>query len=515
MSWRNIASYTVLAAILLPPSWVAAAQSTPIPVVGIKTGIDTTTGRRPARQNINDLYARGGPQWDLYILALSSLQAVNETDELSYFRIAGIHGLPYSAWNGVEQVPGAPDGTGYCPHGQTLVSHAVDIASRYPPNTAPTYQAAAQTLRQPYWDWASDARLPRAVLAVNVTVNGPDGGKITLRNPLYSYRFQPGSVQTGFGGYLAGLPETARCRGADGRNNGTASDEKMVEVAKDLMREVYDVFTRTSSFDAMAYNEWYDSSFENPHNAVHNYAGCGGTLGDLGCYADFNPSMLHHCNVDRLVAMWQAIYYQNSMFTTTSTSSGEFGTPKGTVITADSPLKPFFRDKKGNFQTSNSVTSIKTFGYTYPEINDWSMTAEGLAVNVRAKVNKLYSQSEVPLPSTVNLVVDRKFAVARMSMLSMPSSGVAFASLLLGDVMLGNGGTTSLQESGPEVVVPFLRENLAVEIRLNDGSKVPVPSESTIQLDIQSTEYWARSGDSQFPRFGNASKWPVRVCCGE
>jgi hypothetical protein len=45
-------------------SWqTAAQQATPVPVVGVQTGIDPRTGQRPARQNINDLYLLGGPQW--------------------------------------------------------------------------------------------------------------------------------------------------------------------------------------------------------------------------------------------------------------------------------------------------------------------------------------------------------------------------------------------------------------------------------------------------------------------
>ncbi|KAL2125940.1 hypothetical protein VTI74DRAFT_2182 [Chaetomium olivicolor] len=103
----------------------AAAQSTsplaasPFPVVGVKTGIDKNTGQPPPRLNINTLWARRGPQWDLYILALAELQALDERDELSYFALAGIHGLPHSAWNGVGHVDGAPI-TGFCPHGELL-----------------------------------------------------------------------------------------------------------------------------------------------------------------------------------------------------------------------------------------------------------------------------------------------------------------------------------------------------------------------------------------------------------
>ncbi|KAJ4403730.1 hypothetical protein N0V85_005028, partial [Neurospora sp. IMI 360204] len=84
-------TFTLLPLLLLINSFasLAAAQTTPIPVVGVKTGVDPNTGQRPIRRNINDLYARGGPQWDLYILALSEMQAMDESEELSYFSLAG------------------------------------------------------------------------------------------------------------------------------------------------------------------------------------------------------------------------------------------------------------------------------------------------------------------------------------------------------------------------------------------------------------------------------------------
>jgi hypothetical protein len=51
-------------------SWVGVQSApvndpecTPVPVVGVKTGIDRSTGQAPARLNINTLWARGGPQW--------------------------------------------------------------------------------------------------------------------------------------------------------------------------------------------------------------------------------------------------------------------------------------------------------------------------------------------------------------------------------------------------------------------------------------------------------------------
>jgi tyrosinase len=177
--------------------------------------------------------------------------------------------------------------------------------------------------------------------------------------------------------------------------------------------------------------------------------------------------MLHHCNVDRLATIWQAIHHEDVMFTGTGYSTGQFATSRDTPITADSPLKPFFNGNM-SFHTSNSVANISAFGYTYPEIPDWVMPPEARADYVRAYVNALYShganglgqtqtvdklgvaesknyytaeivieRSEVPLPLTVGLAIEGK-AVAHMSMLAMPHEGLASVSLPLQDILIRN-----------------------------------------------------------------------------
>jgi tyrosinase len=55
----------------------------------------------------------------LYIQALAAFQQVPETDPLSYFQIAGIHGRPYIPWDGVPWNPAAPN-IGYCTHDDVL-----------------------------------------------------------------------------------------------------------------------------------------------------------------------------------------------------------------------------------------------------------------------------------------------------------------------------------------------------------------------------------------------------------
>lgn len=101
---------------------------------------------------------------------------------------------------------------------QVLVSHAQTIAARYRGRNGPRYLKAAQTLRQPYWDWAADPNLPVAVTRPQLNITTPYG-LLTVRNPLYSYRWQRKENGTGFENTsLSSYAETVRCpllNGAD------------------------------------------------------------------------------------------------------------------------------------------------------------------------------------------------------------------------------------------------------------------------------------------------------------
>lgn len=154
----------------------------------------------------------------------------------------------------------------------------------------------------------------------------------------------------------------------------------------------------------METDRYTSSSFESPHNNVHNAVGCSnGTMYDLN-WSAFDPAfMLHHANVDRLIALWQAIYPNSSIFEVVDYAGALYGTPAGNV-SVDTPLKPFHDppddgDGVDGFHTSRSVRDIATLGYTYPELQvdsyDNSTAAAPspgeLAEHVRFKVNSLYS----------------------------------------------------------------------------------------------------------------------------
>lgn len=107
-------------------------------------------------------------------------------------------------------------------------------------------------------------------------------------------------------------------------------------------------------------------------------------------YSAFDPIFwLHHTNIDRLTAIWQAIW-PNSWVTPQRSTRESFTTAARTVEDTNSELKPFHADQR-NFWTSTTVRNLKDFGSVYPELVDWG-DVEDLRGNVIEAINRLYNQ---------------------------------------------------------------------------------------------------------------------------
>lgn len=140
-------------------------------------------------------------------------------------------------------------------------------------------------------------------------------------------------------------------------------------------------------------------------------------------YSAFDPIFwLHHTNFDRLIAIWQALYPDSWASTSQVDSAGTYtdepGAPEdgstsmlsmflptrianlgvdGIMLTVVFvALTPSHSDSIGGLYTSYSARYTWSFGYTYPEIVDWDISATDLTSNVRAKFNALYGSN----PST-------------------------------------------------------------------------------------------------------------------
>lgn len=177
-------------------------QSSPFAI----TGLQSKAGGTALRLEIREL-RKNNAQWNLFLLALNKFYARDQKSLTSYYQISGIHGRPYTPWNGVNFAPGA--GGGYCTHSSTLFPtwHRPylamyeqiiwDLVQQVAASIGTTeYKTAAKTFRIPYWDWAAPVPNGQHVLPSPVggspfiVISLPTGSK-TINNPLYRYHFHP------------------------------------------------------------------------------------------------------------------------------------------------------------------------------------------------------------------------------------------------------------------------------------------------------------------------------------
>ncbi len=240
----------------------------------------------------------------------------------------------------------------------------------------------------------------------------------------------------------------------------------------------------------MSSTAWSGASFENQHNEIHVAVGGIHPVGHLADfpYSGFDPVfMLHHCAIDRHIALWQAIHYNVSMFRTTYTSEvGAYATSPGTNISADSPLKPFHADGTGRFHTSSSVRDVRALGYTYPElVGQHGMTPEQLRKQVSSAITTLYGPSpnattkrsidttlkeyfagitidkaEVELPAIVNFFVGEQLA-GRIVLSRVPNQGIVREEIPLENAL----SSSSVIGRDTEIVIPHLEKHFHWEIR--------------------------------------------------
>jgi tyrosinase len=71
-----------------------------------------------------------------------------------------------------------------------MQQHALDISKQY--QDQQRWSSAAQNLRAPYWDWATNSVPPPEVISLQtVSIITPDGNTTNVKNPLYAYTFNP------------------------------------------------------------------------------------------------------------------------------------------------------------------------------------------------------------------------------------------------------------------------------------------------------------------------------------
>jgi tyrosinase len=358
-------------------------------------------------------------QWTLFVLALQKFQQMSQSDRMSWYQIAGIHGVPRQNWDGVGQCSTCKGTDGYCTHDSVLFPgwHRAylalfeqqfmvivnELANSYPDNRRAWMTGAASTMRFPFWDWAAHPApgypaLPNVMSDKYMTVESPTG-MVTIINPLFRHDFQNPKdlVYTPFINWQVTL-RYPNSNANTASSTTTSATNAFNNVRASLQDQVYQMFSTCKSFAGFASDNSGAAStrcsisLEGIHNTIHTTLGGPGSASVSAGHmtylstAAFDPGFwLHHMNVDRLFALWQGIN-PNSYGASQAAPHATWTIPAGSVQDANSPLTPFHRNTNGDFWTSNQVRDWKVFKYTYPEFSN----SDGSSKAIMSAVNKLY-----------------------------------------------------------------------------------------------------------------------------
>ncbi|OJD29174.1 tyrosinase central domain containing protein [Diplodia corticola] len=400
----------------------------------------------------------------LFINAMAKFQSLPPNDQLSYYRIAGIHSSPRNVpWNmGNGPIPyndpnlderiERGEGGAYCMHNKVLFPtwHRAymmlfertisDLMMEEAKSRRhKQWILAATRWRLPYWDWAAEPCLPELVLMEQISIVDawdPVTRHAHMRvipNPMYRFQM-PGGRPMGdpsYGDYRidnAGEGPWDACIGTS-RHAISLYDEQRLWVqghtdvtktnaalqrpswpselaARDLTLKdavfrlltanyctKYDHFASTKHADSPDHAQCY-LSLEGIHNSVHNCIGGNNFLSGLGhmayvSVAAFDPVFwLHHCNVDRLLYLWQC------------SNPDKWITQIGGDDGAETDLVPFHRSgRRNDFFNSDGLRRPDSLHYTFDDMesivdSDGEICKEYL----NKHINTLYG----PVPSAFN-----------------------------------------------------------------------------------------------------------------
>ncbi|KAF5681684.1 tyrosinase precursor (monophenol monooxygenase) [Fusarium circinatum] len=401
--------------------------------------------------------------FNLFLIALMELQDMKKEeitwkpgpgysftsdDIMSWYQIAGIHGLPAEDWAGEEDRGKtkrdiARDGDGYCAHStptfalwhrpylamleQTIFRQIDNIAKRFSESSEVSdedkqkYKAAAKKFRLPYWDYFRprggpvtfpgvvdgttttapyDFHAPRIFTEKRVMVKRlPDNKLIKMPNPFFQFEFdKSGSERIDWRYSKLDLNRLRDAKSRTCRHGGSEPENTIL--LNRLLNSVREDQTRVclaliedkaySNFKAFSTDGVMDpnldpikalrsstGSIEGFHNDYHGHIGGfagdpkdklrGGHMGSVPV-AGFDPIFwIHHCQIDRILAIWQAA----------NSDDGDkhwFNELAGAEFQAlgDASLHPFRKwpikpAKEDRYWTSDSAKYTDAFGYTYSE----------------------------------------------------------------------------------------------------------------------------------------------------
>ncbi|KAF3234581.1 hypothetical protein TWF192_001254 [Orbilia oligospora] len=172
-----------------------------------------------------------------------------------------------------------------------------------------------------------------------------------------------------------------------------AADNAMQSGYNTRRKQTYNALTSATTFN------FFSNALEKLHNDVHMQVGGNGIMG-LISYAAFDPIFwLHHNNIDRLLAIWQAANPGKYLTPDTATSSFKRKVQKTDQDDLDTPLYPW-KHPDGEWWTSHDVkdvTNIWKYGYGYPEVPCYYQgDTNTLDDHATEAINRAYGDIGVP-----------------------------------------------------------------------------------------------------------------------
>ncbi|KAK3717680.1 hypothetical protein LTR37_005747 [Vermiconidia calcicola] len=344
---------------------------------GVVVGLKAVAGVAP-RLDIDKFLNDLPDTFNLFCLALYDL--MNDTDStkiMGYYQIA--------ASTDFRRLSGMTSPTWHRPYlsmiEQTIFAKMLEIAEKFPQANKQTYREAAKKFRMPYWDYYRprgkdvtfpgviskgttsakfDFSLPQIFAVEKVMLKTPTKNQLELHdNPLHLFSFpKAGSIPLNQWNMIGANFSRAQTQRHPSDSDPLIAINNAVNKAREpnagqLLNMISDdVYDRYETFAFQGSSPGASGSLESVHGLYHVLiGGQGGHMSSVPVAA-FDPIFwLHHCQIDRWLAIWQAAH-PNSWF------SGD-----------QDNLLPFRVSKNpARFWNSRQSISTQDFGYTYPDL---------------------------------------------------------------------------------------------------------------------------------------------------
>jgi tyrosinase len=363
-----------------------------IPLVGIP-------GEVKNRLDIMD-FVKDEKFLTLYCRALQIIEDRDQSDFSSFFQLTGIHGVPFIEWAKAKPSQLHPYRGNYCTHAnvlfptwhrayesiweQILWETCATVAEKFTTPDKEEWKQAARDIRQPYWDWGywpNDPDYvslpPECITMEELEIIDFDGKKVKIVNPMMRYKFHP--IDPSFEGDFANWEYSIRYPDANKKENIQGMIEGLKSTAPGLREWTFNMLTKNYTWELFSYtgasSHSHANSLEMVHNTVHFMIGKDPTLDPpiLGHMASiphgaFDPIFwMHHCNCDRMFAIWQALNYDNYVSEGMCREATMNYLP-GQVLTKDTPLEPFYTKNQDAWQ-SDDLENWEVLGFSYPDFD--------------------------------------------------------------------------------------------------------------------------------------------------